>query len=50
MFLVSCSTCADILGRPVASEHPDEDGAQAFVRRHHALVGHRAVITERPAA
>lgn len=41
MFLVSCSTCADILGRPVA---------QAFVRRHHALVGHRAVITERPAA
>lgn len=50
MFLVTCRACADILGRPVASEYPDTDDAAAFVRRHHALVGHRAVITERPAA
>lgn len=43
---VSCPKCPQ-LGTEF---YPDEDEAQAFVRRHHALVGHRAVITERPAA
>ncbi len=43
---VSCPECPE-LGTEF---YPDEDEAQAFVRRHHALVGHRAVITERPAA
>lgn len=48
MITVACAECAKKLGRPVRSEFPDRDGAQAFVRRHHALVGHRAEILEEP--
>ncbi|AVO21669.1 hypothetical protein I5I01_gp64 [Mycobacterium phage MooMoo] len=46
MFVVSCTVCANILGRPVTSEYHVRDDAEGFVRRHHALVGHRAVINE----
>lgn len=40
MVTVSCVECARKIGRPVRSEYPDRDGAAAYVRRHHALVGH----------
>lgn len=46
MIAVECAECARKLGRPVRSEYPDRDGAAAFIRRHHALVGHRADIQE----
>lgn len=46
MITVSCVECAKQHGRPVRSEFPDRDGAAAFIRRHHALVGHRADIQE----
>lgn len=46
MITVECSECARKIGRRIISEFPDNDGAAAFIRRHHAFVGHRAEITE----
>lgn len=43
---VECSECARKIGRLTTSEFPDNEGAAAFIRRHHAFTGHRAEITE----